>query len=91
MSTKSKSSSFDPIPPSNFKQSLTVLLSPITTLLQTGIFPRTWKCRFVTLLLKKPVLERVPFNYRSVTNLPFFVQGSGPRNGCMTLFNSFVK
>ena len=75
MSTKSKSSSLDPIPPSILKQSINVLISPITTLintsLQTGTFPQSWKCGLVTPLLKKPGLERVPSNYRPVTNLPF--------------------
>ncbi|XP_078363787.1 uncharacterized protein LOC144648005 [Oculina patagonica] len=73
-STK-KSCPLDPIPTKLLTECIDVLLPPITKIinhsLDSGYFPRTWKCALVRPLLKKDGLPPVFKNYRPVSNLAF--------------------
>ena len=70
-----KSCPLDPIPTKLLTECIHVLLSPITKIinlsLDSGYFPRTWKCALVRPLLKKDGLPPVFKNFRPVSNLAF--------------------
>ena len=70
-----KSCPLDPIPTKLLTEYIGVLLPPITKIinhsLDSGYFPRTWKCALVRPLLKKDGLAPVFKNYRPVSNLAF--------------------
>ena len=70
-----KSCPLDPIPTKLLTEYVDVLLPPITKIinlsLDSGHFPRTWKCALVRPLLKKDGLPPVFKNFRPVSNLAF--------------------
>ena len=70
-----KSCPLDPIPTKLLNECVDVLLPPITKIinlsLDSGYFPRTWKCALVRPLLKKDGLPPVFKNFRPVSNLAF--------------------
>ena len=70
-----KSCPLDPIPTKLLNECVVVLLPPITKIinlsLDSGYFPRTWKCALVRPLLKKDGLPPVFKNFRPVSNLAF--------------------
>ena len=65
----------DPIPTKLLTDYVDVLLPPITKIinlsLDSGHFPRTWKCALVRPVLRKDGLPPVFKNFRPVSNLPF--------------------
>ena len=70
-----KSCPLDPIPTKLLNECVDVLLPPITKIinlsLDSGYFPRTWKCALVRPLLKEDGLPPVLKNFRPVSNLAF--------------------
>ena len=70
-----KSCPLDPIPTKLLNECVDVLLPPITKIinlsLDSGYFPRAWKCALVRPLLKKDGLPPVFKNFRPVSNLAF--------------------
>ena len=75
-STPNKSCDLDPIPTSLLLDCISVLLTPITNIvnysLQEGSFPCCFKTAHVTPLLKKAGLDRnILKNYRPVSNLSY--------------------
>ena len=70
-----KSCPLDRIPTKLLNECVDVLLPPITKIinlsLDSGYFPRTWKCALVRPLLKKDGLPPVFKNFRPVSNLAF--------------------
>ena len=70
-----KSCPIDPIPTKLLTECVDVLLPPITKMinlsLDSGYFPRTWKCALVRPLLKMDGLPPVFKNFRPVSNLAF--------------------
>ena len=70
-----KSFALDPIPIKLLNECVDVLLPPITKIinlsLDSGYFPRTWKCALVRPLLKEDGLPPVLKNFRPVSNLAF--------------------
>ena len=73
-----KSCLLDPIPTKLLNECVDVLLPPITKIinlsLDSGYFPRTWKCALVRPLLKKDGLPPVFKNFRPVSNLAFIAK-----------------
>ena len=73
--SSNSSSSLDPIPSRILKQCRDVFLGPISTIinksLESGLFPKRWKCASVTPLLKKSNLEPELSNYRPISNLSY--------------------
>lgn len=71
----SKSCELDPIPTSLLEGFIQTLAPVITRLvnmsLQQGVIPSAYKAAILRPLLKKPTLERIPKNYRPVSNLSF--------------------
>ena len=65
----------DPIPIKLLTEYVDRLLPPITKIinlsLDSGYFPRTWRCALVQPLLKKDGLPPVFENFRPVSNLVF--------------------
>ena len=74
-SMPTKTCESDTLPTRLLKQSLDKLGETITAIvnisLRVGVFAKTWIEAIVCPLLKKPGLELVAANYRSVSNLPF--------------------
>ena len=75
-STSNKSCDLDPIPTSLALECISVLLTPITNIvnysLQEGSFPSCFKTAHVTPLLKKAGLDKnILKNYRPVSNLSY--------------------
>ena len=75
-STPNKSCELDPIPTSLVLECISVLLTPITNIvnysLQEGSFPSCFKTAHVTPLLKKAGLDKnILKNYRPVSNLSY--------------------
>ena len=74
-SSSKKSCPLDPIPTKLLTKYVDVLLPPITKIinlsLDSGYFPRTWKCALVRPLLKKDGLPPVFKNFRPVSNFSF--------------------
>ena len=70
-SSSKKSCPLDPIPTKLLTECVHVLLSPITKIinlsLDSGYFPRTWKCAIVRPLLEKDGLPPVFKNFRPVS------------------------
>ena len=70
-----KSCPLDPIPTKLLNECVDLLLPPITKIinlsLDSGYFPRTWKCALVRPLLKEDGLPPVFKNFRPVSNLAF--------------------
>ena len=71
-----KSCPLDPIPTKLLNECVDVPLPPITKIislsLDSGYFPRTWKCALVQPLLKKDGLPPVtPWKFGPVSNLAF--------------------
>ena len=70
-----KSCPLDPIPTKLLNECVDVPLPPITKIinlsLDSGYFPRTWKCALVRPLLKNDGLPPVFRNFRPVSNLAF--------------------
>ena len=75
LASPAKTCGADPIATELFKKVLPAIIHLLTKLvnesLQTGEFPDDLKKALVTPLLKKPSLEPIPRNYRSISNLPF--------------------
>ena len=73
-----KSCPLDPIPTKLLNECVDVPLPPITKIinlsLDSGYFPRTWKCALVRPLLKKDGLPPVFKNFRPVSNLAFILK-----------------
>ena len=75
-SSPSKSCDLDPIPTSLVKECADILFTPITKIVNysitEGSFLNCFKMAYVTLLQKKPSLDRnILKNYRPVSNLSF--------------------
>ena len=74
-SSLSKTSVVDPIPTSLLKKCATelapIISKIINTSLTTSVFPDSFKQAIVTPLLKKPSLDKIPKNYRPVSNLSY--------------------
>ena len=70
-----KSCPLDPLPTKLLNECVDVPLPPITKIinlsLDSGYFPRTWKCALVRPLLKNDGLPPVFRNFRPVSNLAF--------------------
>ena len=76
MKSKTKTCNLDPIPTKVVKQSIGVLATPITNIINTslssGVFPTALKKGLIHPLIKKPNLDCELFsNYRPVTNIAF--------------------
>ena len=75
LSTPNKNCELNPIPTSLLKQILPyivrIIADIINTSLRDGIFPESYKRALVRPLLKKPNLDLLDRNYRSVSNLSY--------------------
>lgn len=74
-SSSNKSCNLDPIPTALLKECISELTPILTKIVNLSLisarFPDALKHATVTPLLKKQNLERIPKNYRPVSNLPF--------------------
>ena len=72
---KTKTCELDPLPASLLSQCHDVLIPAYTLIINKSFsecsFSNTWKTAVVQPLLKKPGLDRVPKNYRPVSNLSY--------------------
>lgn len=73
--SSSKTSPLDPIPTSLIKQCSDELAPIISKIINSSLssshFPSAFKEAIVTPLLKKPTLQKIPKNYRPVSNLSY--------------------